>query len=60
MEDKVYFQQLKQANKLGNSLLSGFVEDTMAENKRNIKITSILKTLRELIESFRNEVYKME
>jgi hypothetical protein len=60
MEDTVYFKQLKEANKIGNSLLSGLIVDSMSENKRNIKITNNLKTLAELIECYRSELIKLQ
>lgn len=60
MEDAVYLNQLKEANRLGNSLLSGLIVENMSENKKNIKISSNLKTLSELIESYRCELVKLE
>jgi hypothetical protein len=60
MDDAVYLKQLKEANKLGNSLLSGLIVDNMSENKKNIKISTNLKNLSELTESYRCELLKLK
>lgn len=55
-EDSTYKRQINEANKLGNALLSGLISEGINENRKSVKIFGSLKILRELIESYKNEV----
>lgn len=59
-EDSTYQRQIKEANILGNALLSGLIADGISENKKAIKISASLKGLSELIESYKKEVNKLK
>lgn len=59
-EDSAIEKQITEANKLGNALLSGLIADGISENKRNVKIFGNLKTLRDLIETYKSEVEKLK
>lgn len=52
-------KQIVEANILGNALLSGLIAEGIAENKRNIKVSSNLKNLHELVNNYKNEVDKI-
>lgn len=58
--DSHYDQQIKAANELGNALLAGLVIDGITENKKNIKITSSLWNLNEIIRNYKIEVDKLK
>lgn len=51
---------MKEANILGNALLSGLIADTIGENKKAIKVSTSLKSLHELIQSYKKEVNKLK
>lgn len=55
-EDAIYERQMKEANVLGNALLSGLLVDSISESKKAIKISASLKNLRELIGNYKREV----
>lgn len=59
-EDSTYERQIREANILGNALLSGLIADSIGENKKAIKISSSLKSLHELIENYKKEVNKLK
>lgn len=52
-------KQIAEANTLSNALLSGLIAEGIAENKRDIKISSTLKNLSELVNKYKNEVDKL-
>ena len=55
-EDAIYERQMKEANVLGNALLSGLLVDSINESKKAIKISASLKNLRDLIGNYKIEV----
>lgn len=59
-EDSTYERQIKETNVLGNALLSGLIADSISENKKAIKISSSLKCLHELFDSYKKEVNKLK
>lgn len=59
-ETKIYNNQISEANKLGNALLSGLISDGISESKKSVKIVGSLKNLNELIEGYKNEVGKLK
>ena len=58
-EDAIYERQMKEANVLGNALLTGLLVDSISESKKALKISASLKNLRELIGSYKKEVDKL-
>lgn len=59
-EDTTYERQIVEANKLGNSLLSGLILEGFAENKKNVKIFGNLKSLHDIVFKYKNEVTKLK
>jgi hypothetical protein len=59
-EDLNYEKQITDANKLGNSLLTGMVAESFGENKKNVKVFGNLKTLNQIVEEFKNEINKLK
>lgn len=60
MSDLSYEKQILEANKLGNSLLSGLIHENLAGNKINATISSRLKDLHETTASLVDEINKLK